>query len=164
MFTILYTETKKTSKKQGVSYSTEYYNGISLRNKKALTKYVKNVIDEVDFLCNIKKETDAIRYFLTPSKKFPRDLSNKNSKQTTKGRFRTPYEALKEFEKYITEDNPTGGVPGQMINRWNRVWKDKLDSRMLTVAEDDTRYMSRKMEPHYDQVNSLFTRENDDEE
>ncbi len=156
MFTILYKDTKKTTAKQGVSYSTEYYNGISLRNKKALSKYVRKTIEDVEYLCDIKKEADAIRYFHDPKKNFRRDTANTHSKQTDKGTYRTPYEALKEFEDYITKDNTTGGIPGQMINRWNRVWQDKLDSRMLTVAPDDTRYMSRRMEPHIDQINRLF--------
>lgn len=154
MYTILYKDTKKLQARSGTDYSTEYYNGISLRNKKGLQKYCKNVIDIVDELC--REESDAIRYFHDTKGNFRRDTYNSHSKQAHKGNKRTPYEALTEFYDYITLDNPTGGIPGQMINRWNRVFKDQLEKYLITVQKDHTVYMSRRMEPHYDQLKTLF--------
>ena len=134
MFTILYNDIRKMDARGNSKYSTEYYNGISLTNKKNLQRFCRTTIQDIDFLCDIALEADAINYFHNPSKRFPRDLHNEDSKQTTKGRYRTPYEALQEFVDYISKQNTTGGIPAQMINRWNRVFKDVLFARMLTVA------------------------------
>ncbi len=151
MFTILYSDIRKMDATPGVKYSTEYYNGISLTNKKKLQKHIKDTIDDVDYLCDFVKELDAINYFHNPSKKFPRDLHNENSKQTSKGRYRTPYEALAEFKEYITKTNTLGGIPGQMINRWNRVFMDALPSRMLAVEQ-----VQAKQEANTHSFNKFF--------
>ena len=121
MFTIYYKEKRQLDPRAGTKYATEYYNGISLANKKQLAQFSQQALKDVDYVCDEITNSDAIRYFHNPSKAFPRDNRNEHSKLAPK-KYRTPYEALKEFHDYITTANTMGGIPQQMINRWNKVW------------------------------------------
>ncbi len=139
MFNILYKEKRQLDPRSNTKYATEYYNGVPLICKKQLTKFVGETIQDVDYLCDVARDSDCIRYFHNPTKRLPRDVKNVHSKQPKKT-YRTPYEALTEFYNYITVENPTGGIPQQMINRYNKVWYGELESRLLGTQEDYARY------------------------
>mgnify|MGYP003634017474 CR=1 FL=1 len=128
MFKIYYKNIRKLDARAGTKYSTTFYNGVKLQNKKDCIRFCTDIIEQVEYLCDVSKYTDAIEYFHTPNAKF---------RQVNKAH-RTPLQALLEFRNYLRDKDVSNGVAEAMVDRWNRVFTQfpqKLSRCQIELVE-----------------------------
>ena len=159
MFTIYYKELKELNARSGNKHATVFYNGLTVNHKKQLINYLAQVITDCNHLCNERKIPEAIRYFLDPCKAFRRNVLDKHSQEKHKHPYRTRMECLEELYTYVTETNPTGGIPKAMFDRWNKsLSNDKTTKSLLELEQDMSRYMPGKLMKTQLTFNNLFNK------